>query len=64
MAFRIVKKLSTKKASTGWKNLMAIYQYGCRPDGDEIEGAQRRICGFLDLDRSLFWQVPERDPAR
>jgi hypothetical protein len=29
---------------------------------DGIEGAQRRICGFLDLDRSSLWQVPERDP--
>jgi hypothetical protein len=26
---------------------------------DGIEGAQRRICGFLDLDRSSPWQVPE-----
>ena len=26
---------------------------------DEFEGAQRRICGFLDLDRSSLWQVPE-----
>ena len=26
---------------------------------DEIEGAQRRIWRFLDLDRSSLWQVPE-----
>ena len=26
---------------------------------DEIEGAQRRIWGFLDLDRSSLCQVPE-----
>jgi hypothetical protein len=26
---------------------------------DGIEGAQRRIRGFLDLDRSSPWQVPE-----
>lgn len=25
----------------------------------EIEDAQRRICEFLDLDRSTLWQVPE-----
>jgi hypothetical protein len=29
---------------------------------DEIEGAQRRICEILNLDRSSLWQVPERDP--
>ena len=32
----------------------------------EIEDAQRRICEFLDLDRSTLWQVPEeraRDAA-
>jgi PAS domain S-box-containing protein len=29
----------------------------------EIEGTQRRICEFLDLDRSSLWQVPEREPG-
>jgi formate hydrogenlyase transcriptional activator len=29
---------------------------------DEIEGAQRRICELLDLDRSSLWQVSEEDP--
>jgi len=29
----------------------------------EIEGAQRRICEFLDLDRSTLGQVPEREPG-
>jgi formate hydrogenlyase transcriptional activator len=29
----------------------------------EIEGAQRRICEFLNLDRSALWQVPEREPG-
>ena len=28
----------------------------------EIEDAQRRICEFLDLDRSSLFQVPEGDP--
>ena len=28
----------------------------------EIEGAQRRICEFLTLDRSSLGQVPEREP--
>src|SRR5512139_378522 len=28
----------------------------------EIEGAQRRICELLDLDRSALWQVPEGEP--
>ena len=26
----------------------------------EIEGAQRGVCEFLNLDRSSLWQVPER----
>jgi transcriptional regulator with GAF, ATPase, and Fis domain len=29
----------------------------------EIEGTQRRICEFLDLDRSTLWQVPEKEPG-
>jgi len=29
----------------------------------EIEGTQRRMCEFLDLDRSALWQVPEREPG-
>jgi len=29
----------------------------------EIEDAQRRICEFLDLDRSALFQVPEREPG-
>jgi formate hydrogenlyase transcriptional activator len=29
----------------------------------EIEDAQRRICEFLDLDRSTLWQIPEREPG-
>ena len=29
----------------------------------EIEDAQRRICEFLDLDRSSLGQVPEREPG-
>jgi len=29
----------------------------------EIEGAQRRICELLDLDRSSLGQVPEREPG-
>ncbi len=29
----------------------------------EIEGAQRRICEFLNLDRSALWQIPEREPG-
>jgi formate hydrogenlyase transcriptional activator len=29
----------------------------------EIEGAQRRVCELLDLDRSALWQVPEREPG-
>ena len=29
----------------------------------EIEGAQRRICELLDLDRSALWQVSEREPG-
>lgn len=29
----------------------------------EIEDAQRRICEFLDLDRSTLWQVPEDEPG-
>ena len=28
---------------------------------NEIEGAQRRICEFLDRDRSSLGQVPERE---
>jgi hypothetical protein len=28
----------------------------------EIEGAQRRVCELLDLDRSALFQVPEGDP--
>jgi len=28
----------------------------------EIEAAQRRVCEFLDLDRSTLFQVPEGDP--
>ena len=30
----------------------------------EIEGAQRRICELLDLDRSALWQVSEKEPER
>jgi formate hydrogenlyase transcriptional activator len=30
----------------------------------EIEGAQRRICELLDLDRSSLWQVSEKEPER
>jgi hypothetical protein len=30
----------------------------------EIEGAQRRICELLDLDRSSLWQVSEQEPGR
>jgi len=26
----------------------------------EIEGAQRRICELLDIDRSTLWQISER----
>ena len=29
----------------------------------EIEGAQRRICEFLNLDRSSLGQVPEEEPG-
>ena len=29
----------------------------------EIEGTQRRMCEFLDLDRSALWQVPDLDPG-
>ena len=29
----------------------------------EIEDAQRRICEFLDLDRSTLWQVSEGEPG-
>jgi transcriptional regulator with GAF, ATPase, and Fis domain len=29
----------------------------------EIGDAQRRICEFLDLDRSSLWQVPEKEPV-
>ncbi|MHC1727266.1 MAG: sigma 54-interacting transcriptional regulator [Syntrophobacteraceae bacterium] len=29
----------------------------------EVEDAQRRICKYLDLDRSTLWQVPEREPG-
>ena len=29
----------------------------------EIEDAQRRICEFLDLDRSSLWQVSEQEPG-
>jgi two-component system, NarL family, sensor kinase len=29
----------------------------------EIEDAQRRICEFLDIDRSTLFQVPEREPG-
>ncbi len=29
----------------------------------EIEAAQRRICEFLDLDRSTLWQVLEQEPG-
>jgi formate hydrogenlyase transcriptional activator len=29
----------------------------------EIEGAQRRICELLDLDRSALWQIPEQEPG-
>jgi signal transduction histidine kinase len=29
----------------------------------EIEAAQRRVCEFLDLDRSSLFQVPEGDPG-
>jgi formate hydrogenlyase transcriptional activator len=29
----------------------------------EIESAQRRICEFLDLDRSTLWQVSEGEPG-
>ena len=28
----------------------------------EIEVAQRRVCEFLDLDRSSLFQIPEREP--
>ena len=28
----------------------------------EIEDTQRRICEFLDIDRSTLWQVYEGDP--
>ena len=31
---------------------------------NEIEGAQRRICELLDLDRSSLWQVSEKEPER
>ena len=34
-----------------------------RIDG-EIQDAQRRICEFLDLDRSSLWQVPREGPGR
>jgi formate hydrogenlyase transcriptional activator len=30
---------------------------------NDIEEAQRRICEFLDLDRSTLWQVHEREPG-
>ncbi len=30
---------------------------------DEIESGQRRICEFLNLDRSSLAQVPEREPG-
>jgi radical SAM protein with 4Fe4S-binding SPASM domain len=33
-----------------------------RIDG-EIEGAQRRICELLDIDRSTLWQVCEGEPG-
>jgi formate hydrogenlyase transcriptional activator len=29
----------------------------------EIEGAQRRICELLDIDRSTLWQIAEREPG-
>jgi hypothetical protein len=29
----------------------------------EIEDTQRRICEFLDVDRSTLWQVREEDPG-
>ncbi len=29
----------------------------------EIEGAQRRICELLDLDRSTLWQICEGEPG-
>ena len=29
-----------------------------------IEDAQRRICEFLDLDRSSLWQSPEMQPGK
>jgi formate hydrogenlyase transcriptional activator len=29
----------------------------------EIEGAQRRICEILDIDRSSLWQIAEREPG-
>ena len=31
--------------------------------GGEIEGAQRRICELLDLDRSTLWQVSGKEPV-
>ena len=33
-----------------------------RIDG-EIEGAQRRICELLDIDRSTLWQIADREPG-
>ena len=29
----------------------------------EIEAAQRRVCRFLDIDRSTLWQVHEGEPG-
>jgi formate hydrogenlyase transcriptional activator len=29
----------------------------------EIEDAQRRMCEFLDLDRSTLWQISEKEPV-
>ncbi len=43
--------------SAGFVNLPAD-----QVDG-EIEGTQRRMCEFLDLDRSALWQVPDLDPG-
>jgi len=45
------------ETSAGFVNLPAD-----QIDG-EIEGAQRRICELLDLDRSALWQVPEGKPG-
>ena len=29
----------------------------------EIENVQRRICKFLNVDRSTLWQIPEQEPG-